>query len=64
MEVTLHSEAALQGLGLDSEQGFYASQWHPGLLAHLCQSLHHGHSAGESTEITCYPLQTQLHPVA
>ena len=29
---------------MSSEQGSYARQWYPGLLAHMCQSLHHGHS--------------------
>lgn len=39
MEVTLHSDAALQGLDLSSEQGSYARQWYPVLLALMCQSL-------------------------
>lgn len=63
-KVTLHSEAALQGQGLNGEQSSYAGQGHPSRLAHRCQSLHPGHGTGECTEITCYQLQTLPYPVA
>lgn len=52
---------ALQGLS--SGQGSYARQWHPGLPAHMCQSLHHGHSIGESTDYVGQQ-RALLHPVA
>lgn len=49
MEVTLHSDAAVQGLALSSEQGSYARQWDPGLLA-LCASAYIMDTAQEKTQ--------------